>query len=89
MDEYEIEQSNLLDGIESMARQHCYTDQICKLYNNIPETNITDSGASSANAEALRELAQHGRFRIVREYGRMVIGYWPENDPEKKKQEVI
>jgi len=33
---------------------------------------------------ALRALAANGRFRIIREYGRMVVGYWPENDPEKK-----
>jgi hypothetical protein len=31
--------------------------------------------------EALRMLAKNGRFRILREVGRMVIGYWPENEP--------
>ena len=73
----------LLDQLESMARQHCHT-AAKQTYKGIIETNITDSGGLSADAEALRTLAEHGHFRIVREYGRMVVGYWPENDPIKE-----
>jgi len=71
--------SDLLEDLESMARQHCYTDQ--KQKDGVTEINTTDSGALSTDAEALRTLARHGRFRIIRERGRMVVGYWPENDP--------
>ena len=39
-----------------------------------------------ADADALRTLAEHGRFRIIRECGRMVVGYWPENDPNVPAQ---
>jgi len=73
--------SDFLDQIEDMARQHCFTDKEVKRYHGVAEFNVTDSGATSANADALRMLAKHGRFRIVREYGRMVVGYWPEHDP--------
>jgi len=78
--------SDLLDELESMARQHCYTDRTQKTYQGVPEINTTDSGALSADSEALRTLAQHGRFRIIREYGRMVVGYWPENDPNAQAE---
>ncbi len=73
--------SDFLDQIEDMARQHCFTDKQVRTYHGVPEFNITDSGGTSTDAEALRTLAKHGRFRIVREYGRVVVGYWPENDP--------
>lgn len=72
----------LLDELEDMARQHCYTCHDERAYQGVPENHITDSGAISANAGALRMLAKHGRFSIVRESGRMVVGYWPEYDPE-------
>lgn len=39
---------------------------------------------SGGEPTALEILAQAGRFRIVGACGRMVVGYWPENDPEKK-----
>jgi hypothetical protein len=71
-----------LDLIEALARQHCFTDQTERTYQGSPEVMVTDSGALAANAAALRMLAEHGRFRIVRECGRMVLGYWPEHDPE-------
>jgi homogentisate 1,2-dioxygenase len=77
--------SDFLDQIEDMARQHCFTDKEVRRYHGVAEVNVTDSGATSANADALRTLAKHGRFRIVREYGRMVVGYWPENDPNRAK----
>jgi len=75
--------NDLLDELESMARQHCFT-ATTGVHHGVMEENITDSGAISSDAETLRTLARHGRFRIVREGGRMVVGYWPEDDPEKK-----
>ena len=66
--------TELLDAPEDMARQHCHTSK----------ADVTDSGALSANADALLILARFGRFRLTTERGRMVVGYWPENDPEKK-----
>lgn len=74
-----------LEDLENMARQHCFTDKKMKTYQGVPEINITDSGGLSTDAEALRTLAEHGRFRIVREHGRIVVGFWPENEPEKVK----
>lgn len=61
----------LLDVLESMARQHCHTDK----------DGMTDSGAITASAEALLLLNEHRRFRVKKDYGRMVCGYWPEHDP--------
>ncbi|HVR53101.1 MAG TPA: dATP/dGTP pyrophosphohydrolase domain-containing protein [Pseudorhodoferax sp.] len=61
-----------LDALESMCRQCCHTG----------DGGETDSGAISAYAESLELLAANGRFRIVRECGRMVVGHWPENDPQ-------
>ena len=69
----------VLEALESMARQHCFT------YGpDHSEPNITESQALSANAEALYVLADYGRFRVERSFGRMVIGYWPEHDPRSK-----
>jgi len=73
---------DLLDDLERMAREHCHTEKE-RTYHGMLEFNVTDSGGITANAEALRKLARHGRFRIIREYMRMVVGYWPENDPTK------
>ena len=74
-----------LDPLEDMARQHCHTGTASRDYNGqVAGTLVTDSGALSANAEALRTLAENGRFRIVAAHNRMVVGYWPENDPALK-----
>ncbi len=76
-----------LESLEDMARQHCHTGQVERDYHGqIAGTFVTDSGALSANAEALRLLASANppRFRIVAQTGRMVVGYWPEKDPEKE-----
>ena len=74
---------DLLDELESMARQWCNTADTAEL--DAPaEPGITDSGGISANAGALHLLAEHGGFRIEREFGRMVLGYWPENEQFKK-----
>ena len=77
-----IERRNakLLDALESMARQHCGETPS----DHPQEPLLTDSYFISANADALELLAEEGRFRIVRSFGRMVVGYWPENDPEHK-----
>jgi hypothetical protein len=72
-----------------MARQHCWTDKRERFFEGVREIKITDSGATSANADALRTLAERGRVRIVRQTGRMVIGYWPENDPETPRAQYV
>lgn len=80
--------NDLLDALESMARQHCDTIRVTRDHmGQVAGTNVTDSGAISSNAESLRELAKADppRFRIVAEMGRMVVGYWPEDDPAKKE----
>lgn len=59
---------------KGMARQHCHTDK----------AGMTYSGGISANAEALLLLEEHRRFRVKKDYGRMVCGYWQENDPNKE-----
>ncbi len=77
-----------IDALESMARQHCFTEERKQGHRGqVAGTLVTDSSACSANAEALELLAQYGRFRIVANGGRMVVGYWPENDPERKGKE--
>lgn len=69
--------TELLDLLQDMARQHCYTE-----LPDASEPGLTDSGALSVNADVLTLLAAHGRFRVVRRAGRMVCGYWPEDDEE-------
>ena len=73
-----------LDQIEDMARKRCITARQIRTYRGDMEYNITDSGGDQDDAGALRTLAEYGRFRIVRELGRMVVGYWPEHDPAKR-----
>jgi hypothetical protein len=63
----------LLEALDSMARQHCGTDT----------TGMTSSGAITANADAMLLLEQYRRFRVTKDFGRMVCGHWPENDPNK------
>lgn len=77
----------LLDRLEDMARQHCHTAVAKRDYNGqVAGSKVTDSGALTTSAEVLRVLAEHGRFRVVAEGGRMVVGYWPENDPQKAQE---
>ena len=57
-------EKELLEGLRDMVRQHCYHD----------EKGRYDSGALSANADALELLAKHGLFEIESSRGRMVIG---------------
>lgn len=74
--------SEALDDLETMTRQSCGTFEAKSDYNGqVAGTKVTDSGAISTYASALRKLAEAKRFRIVAETGRMVVGYWPENDP--------
>lgn len=74
--------ASVLDALESMCYQHCFTQRVERDYNGqVAGTLVTDSGALSTNAAALETLADHGRFRIVAAGGRMIVGYWPENDP--------
>lgn len=73
-----------LAALESVARQHCHTGLVaCDYHGQVAGAHVTDSGAISADAEALQVLADAGRFRIVAGGGRMIVGYWPENDPAK------
>jgi hypothetical protein len=81
-DDRRREKDKLLESLESMARQHCDTRKCTRDYNGqVAGTLVTDSGAISANGEALETLAAHGKFHIVAGLGRMVVGYWPENLP--------
>lgn len=45
-------------------------------------TGLADSCGNGIVADAMRESAGDGRFRIVEDRGRRVKGYWPERDPE-------
>ncbi len=74
----EVAAAELLDALDDMAHQHCYTKK---------DTLETDSGAITANAEALALLAKYKRFRIVSEFGRMVVGYWPENEVTNREKQ--
>ena len=89
LDQYNalLEESVALRQImEDLARQHCHTSLAGRDYNGqVANTLVTDSGALTANSIALRRLAKDGKFRIVAEHGRMVVGYWPENDPQKQE----
>jgi hypothetical protein len=77
--------AEVLDVLESMARGHCYTGPAYADYNGqVAGTSVTDSSGLGSSAEGLMMLAKHGRFRVVAEHGRMVVGYWPENDPIKR-----
>jgi len=59
-----LRETDLLDALADMVNQHCqYKDYL-------------DSGGLSANDEAMRLLAAHGRLKIEKEYGRRVIGHW-------------
>lgn len=80
----EAKTDELLGALKAMAEQHCFTAG-----DDAKEPGLTDSGAISANGEALELLAEHGRFRIVRGMGRMICGYWPENDPDKSANNQI
>lgn len=87
--EMEAVKREALDEAESAARQSCHTGQAKRDYmGQVAGTLVTDSGAISTYAELLRRLAEAGRFRIVAEHGRMVVGYWPENDPQNKQEAV-
>jgi hypothetical protein len=82
--------NGLVEMVESLARQHCFTHSTPKKFQGVEEVNVTDSGAITSDAEALRMLSEFGRFRILRSGGRMVVGYWPEHDPllKSKKQKA-
>jgi len=72
--EGKAEREQLLEDLADMVNQHC------RYAGELHAENVKlDSLALSANASAMRTLAQHGRFVIESEYGRRVIGHWPEN----------
>lgn len=71
----ERENASLLDDLESATRQLCHTGKVERDYNGQVEGSmVTDSGAISTNAYLLEKMADAGRFRIIAEGGRMVIG---------------
>jgi len=77
-----------LDELETVTRSACNTRLVNRDYNGqVAGTMATDSGAISHQASALRMLAGAvpPRFRIVGGSGRMIVGYWPENDPLKQE----
>lgn len=76
---------DVLGDLEDICRQNCTSLKVDRDYNGqVAGTLVTDSGAISAHADGLRRLAKHSRFRIVADGGRMVVGYWPEHDPQKQ-----
>jgi hypothetical protein len=76
--------ADALDTLDDMAHQHCSTRKAERDYRGqIAGSLVTDSSALSAHASALETLAEHGYFRVIGSLRRMVVGYWPENDPEK------
>ena len=68
------EREKLLEDLADMVNQHCRAMR--DLHVQDPQL---DSMALSANAAAMRTLAEHGRRIIDKEYGRRVIGHWPPN----------
>jgi hypothetical protein len=55
----------LTESLEDMVRQHCYCEQ---------KTGYYDSGALTADADAMRLLAKLGKFEIDLDRGRIVRG---------------
>ena len=76
---YVDEQERLLAVIADMVRQNC----ICNRDGDEPE--MYDTSCISANAEAMEALEKHGLFRIERGLGRMLCGYFTEDDPKSKE----
>jgi len=59
-----------VDGLlEDMVNQHCSTDG----------KNL-DSMGLSANADAMRYLAEKKRITIIKEYGRRIIATWRSDE---------
>lgn len=80
--------AELLDMVESLCAQSCCSQKVDRDYRGqVAGTIVTDSGGLSAYAEALQLLAKYNKFRIVDSHGRMVVGYWPHNDPENKEKQ--
>lgn len=66
----------ILDVLEQIVRKSALT--------HTTTYGESDSGLSIPHAEAFRLLAADQRFRVTRDYGGRVYGYWPENDPEQQ-----
>jgi hypothetical protein len=74
------EPPNALDLIEAQARRECYTESASDPLG----PRVTESSGVTDRADMLMLLAEHGRFRVAGECGRMVFGYWPEHDPDRQ-----
>jgi hypothetical protein len=78
--------AEVLDAVEDRAREQCHTaPQATDYLGHKAGELVTDSGASSSRADDLWRLHDAGRFRVHASTGRMVVGYWPENDPNKSE----
>ena len=64
----------LIDALEDMVAQHCGISD---------DDGELDSMALSANAYAMRVLAEHGSIQILREGGRRIIANWKREGIEK------
>ena len=64
--------NQLMDVLEDLARHHLHTNP----------TDKKTIGCFHAESNALNLLAESGRFKITKRYGRTVSGYWPENEPK-------
>jgi hypothetical protein len=65
VEELKASVAELLDTLQDVLNQACGDN-----------ADNVDSGALSVYADGLRLLAREGRFKITREAGRRVIGYW-------------
>jgi hypothetical protein len=63
---------------EALAVVVKMVDQWCSAVTDVNKQAFIDSGAYSANAAAMRLLAQHGLMSIKSEYGRRVIAKWTD-----------
>ena len=68
----------LMDLLENLAKHHIHT--------NRGQDKIT-TGCFPAESNALKLLAENGRFRITKRYGHTVSGYWPGNEPKEELKE--
>lgn len=75
--------SDVLEALTDMVSQHCigWEEQKKDLYDR-----EYDSMALSANADAMMVLAEHGKLKIVHEYGRRVIGKWVKEEAKSGKE---
>ena len=62
---WQHEKELLLDVLSDVINQACFT-----------KDKKIDSMATTAYAEGIRMLAEHGKVRILKEHGRRIIAEW-------------